>query len=518
MAAGPDGRIIVAGATDGSWEGTNLGQGDFLVVALDTGAPSTPSPMLAFKPDVTGAPVADPTSTKPPAASLTSPPTLAQAENPMPATPAPSPPTTQATPSAPTQFADMGPTSPTPQPYATLAPTEYLHLSPTNSSSNSKFVVVGVASAVAGVALIALGLWVRRRKMAKGSETGRKAPPLPTVEADDGHGQPPFQPHYRPPPPPYQNMLRVTAATTAAEAGSGDRGGATFRPPSAAHVGTVQSRAWPTALVSDCSRGGGDGVAPAAREAEPTTHGRKDCGNGSAQHADGDVEEDLGGLAVAVTTSTVSSSARRRDECNSVYSGDGVAGDAYVANERKPNVDDVGSSSSTGRRKSSRGSGLGRAVAELAQQLALNSQIPGVSEAAGAVSILVDLLTNNRENKKGAEASLKRCGSIVVMLQRAAKVLGKVSGRCATCGNLARTPVLGCAYWHDRLNYGRYGRLGILHGEMDARFPCCTGLRHADYQKLLYVSCSTLASVPNQHSELYLSTYPSYSGIYTEET
>ncbi|CAN0386885.1 unnamed protein product, partial [Scytosiphon promiscuus] len=91
-----------------------------------------------------------------------------------------------------------------------------------------------------------------------------------------------------------------------------------------------------------------------------------------------------------------------------------------------PALDAKGGASSNRHRGSSDGLLLGHAVGAAAQELAFNCQIPGVCEAAAAVSILVNLVTDTRQSKNGTEASLRRCRSIVLMLERAAKVLGKV--------------------------------------------------------------------------------------------
>lgn len=77
---------------------------------------------------------------------------------------------------------------------------------------------------------------------------------------------------------------------------------------------------------------------------------------------------------------------------------------------------------------SSRGGvGLGEAVMDAAQELAYHCLIPGVSEAAAAVSILVTLFSDGRDLNSGYDANLKQCRSIVLMLERASKVAGKVS-------------------------------------------------------------------------------------------
>lgn len=88
-----------------------------------------------------------------------------------------------------------------------------------------------------------------------------------------------------------------------------------------------------------------------------------------------------------------------------------------------------------GTRASSGVFSIAQAVLISAQQLAENCEIPGVSEAATMVSILVSLVTDHRDNIGRTEREAKRCRSIVVMLQRASEVLGTVGPQhvCARC-------------------------------------------------------------------------------------
>ncbi|CAM9829016.1 unnamed protein product [Ectocarpus sp. 8 AP-2014] len=65
-----------------------------------------------------------------------------------------------------------------------------------------------------------------------------------------------------------------------------------------------------------------------------------------------------------------------------------------------------------------------------AQELAQHCQIPGVSEAATAVSILVRLVSDSRDYAVRGDAGVKRCRSIVMMLERAAKG-GDTNGEAA---------------------------------------------------------------------------------------
>eukprot|EP00904_Undaria_pinnatifida_P006344 jgi/Undpi1/283/HiC_scaffold_1.g00279.m1 len=66
------------------------------------------------------------------------------------------------------------------------------------------------------------------------------------------------------------------------------------------------------------------------------------------------------------------------------------------------------------------------AVLEAADNLAHHSQFPGVAEAATLVKTLVTLISNDHGRIAEAEARLKRCHLLVVMLERAATVLGKI--------------------------------------------------------------------------------------------
>ncbi|CAM9326458.1 unnamed protein product, partial [Ectocarpus sp. 8 AP-2014] len=76
-----------------------------------------------------------------------------------------------------------------------------------------------------------------------------------------------------------------------------------------------------------------------------------------------------------------------------------------------------------GRGRTSSGVAYGQAVLVAAEELVHHCQIPGVSEAATAVSILVHLVLDSRDLTSGT--GVKRCRSIVMMLERAAKVLGQ---------------------------------------------------------------------------------------------
>ena len=74
-----------------------------------------------------------------------------------------------------------------------------------------------------------------------------------------------------------------------------------------------------------------------------------------------------------------------------------------------------------------RGFGVAQAVMGVAHDLAQMSQIPGVTEVAGLVIVLMNLVTDNSDNVDGIENTVKRCRSVVTLLQRAASVLQHVS-------------------------------------------------------------------------------------------
>lgn len=53
------------------------------------------------------------------------------------------------------------------------------------------------------------------------------------------------------------------------------------------------------------------------------------------------------------------------------------------------------------------------------------SQMPGVSEVAGLVVVLINLVSDSRGNAAANDQTVKRSRSIIIMLHRAADVLGR---------------------------------------------------------------------------------------------
>lgn len=87
----------------------------------------------------------------------------------------------------------------------------------------------------------------------------------------------------------------------------------------------------------------------------------------------------------------------------------------------------------TGDGEPTSGSRLGSDIAEMvlmaAQELADRSSIPGLSDAAALVSVLVQLVSDHSENENAVEGRLRWCRSIIILLSRASELLDKVRAR-----------------------------------------------------------------------------------------
>lgn len=86
----------------------------------------------------------------------------------------------------------------------------------------------------------------------------------------------------------------------------------------------------------------------------------------------------------------------------------------------------IGVPSGGGPKAPSTSIGVAQAVLVAARQLAHNCQVPGISEAASMVSIFVTLVADNRDSNGRSDREVKCCRSIIMMLQRATEVVGKV--------------------------------------------------------------------------------------------
>lgn len=277
---------------------------------------------------------------------------------------------------------------------------------------------------------------------------GTREPVPAVVVVDGGNGGPPPLKHEfsLPPPPPYMHArAALPPPPPYSHARAADKeggGGGQMSRNMAAYAQAVYSGA---GSIKDCSSGGSDGGSGDGNDgggtntkgdAAPALHagkGRGGDGGSGIVLAAGIVERGPAESVLTARTSTADISARARDEPAQAYRRGIEAGVISVSDKLKPPafLDEVTAPSSADRRGASGGLGLGHAAAQAAQELAGSCSIPGVTEAATAVSILVKLVTDNRDNKKNVDASLGRCRSTVMMLRRAEQVFGKVIRFCA---------------------------------------------------------------------------------------
>ncbi|CAM9121323.1 unnamed protein product, partial [Ectocarpus sp. 13 AM-2016] len=335
--------------------------------------------------------------------------------------------------------------------------------------------VVVVVGVVAGVlALAALGFFLRRRRAAKSLDPEPSTPP-PHGGGSLEHGR--GETHQQRP----QDIHSSSAIIVGFAAGNLARGwapptqqdsppppapyahdGAHQRdalPPPSPHRhdgGTDHRDAWPPlacqqhAFIAAETKLGGDGTPIQSLFPAPSvgslpkhssernlkrTRDKNESGGGTRApnavrgRGRGDAAEDSGGFvaeaeqslpSLMTTNSTAGvSTADRTAE---------VAGFGFSTEEGDDGAPSAGAPAPApagGRRQMSSGVGYGQAVLAAAEELAHHCQIPGVSEAATAVSILIHLVLDSRDLTSRGEAAVKRCRSIVTMLERAAKVLGK---------------------------------------------------------------------------------------------
>ncbi|CAM9120296.1 unnamed protein product [Ectocarpus sp. 13 AM-2016] len=320
------------------------------------------------------------------------------------------------------------PPAPSPVPFGITSTTNPVTTPPEQkSASDSMPVVAGVVSAVAGAALVALAVFLNRRR---GSDQRVTRPPAVPPAHDDGNAE---QGREEPPdlrPPPYSVAVAV---------GSGDK------PPS--HQDNVSLRRQTPAGANAVD---GDGLAPPSAPSSLNGQVRP-----SAEHAENPAEgcfarlasEDAAGCsaeklpaatnASTTTTSTGNLSTAERGELSQFHQRGRVADAAPVSGGPKPGKASGGGPGafSAADHHNSADIGLGRAVLAAAQELARHCQIPGVSEAATAVCMMANLVKDSRENAKASESRLRQCSTIIVALKRAAKVADKGGD---TIGEVAR--------------------------------------------------------------------------------
>ncbi|CAM9813472.1 unnamed protein product [Scytosiphon promiscuus] len=324
---------------------------------------------------------------------------------------------------------------PTTPPRATAAPIGTAVTSPA-SSDGVGGIVGGTAAALAATAAL---MWVflrrRRQRAAKKKGANPRDPrldddgedheqqqrgvssPTPIVVAGGGSGvsglpsqrdtspaPPHAQTHQRnAPPPPYGGSRQQPAAVTITTGTKdNERAQQSLRSTAAPLVGAVRL---------------GE---------EQSVHADEDGGGFIAPAAGGGAAGDNGSARQLSLTATISTANMSKEERSELASGIGfLAGeddDAVPLADGQLTGEGEAPSTAGGRRGS--GVEFGQGVLAAALELVHHCQIPGVSEAATAVSILIRLVSDSRDLRRG-DTRVKQCRSIVVMLERAAKVLGK---------------------------------------------------------------------------------------------
>ena len=135
------------------------------------------------------------------------------------------------------------------------------------------------------------------------------------------------------------------------------------------------------------------------------------------------------------TVSTANMSTAEQEEVaqfrQSQRAADAVAGGPTPEEALGGDTGGTAASSSASRRSSGSDVGLGQAVLAAALELAMSCQIPGVSEAAGVLCIMANLFTDSHDIDQASKSRLRQCRLIVLALQRADKVVAKVSRKRA---------------------------------------------------------------------------------------
>ncbi|CAM9304267.1 unnamed protein product, partial [Ectocarpus sp. 8 AP-2014] len=169
---------------------------------------------------------------------------------------------------------------------------------------------------------------------------------------------------------------------------------------------------------------------PSSEGKSKRTRDNSESGGGArtadAGRGGGDAAEDVGGCVAAgaqplLSLTTTNSAAEVSTEEGAAE----VAGFGFSADESTDGAPsaaalaNAAAAAAGGRRRTSSGVGCGQAVLAAAEKFAHSCQLPGISEAATAVSILMRLVLDSRDLT--SSPGVERCQSIVMMLERAAK-------------------------------------------------------------------------------------------------
>lgn len=279
---------------------------------------------------------------------------------------------------------------------------------------------MGVASAVAGVALIALAVFLGRRRSSSPEITC--IPAVPSTHNDGNLEEGCEQlPDVRPP------------ATAVLAGVDGDDKSTSYQD----NVSPYRH----TPAEADVVNGGGnvppsaspslDGQVQSSAEHDNSTATADDRGAGLAGEdaAGGSEEQSLTVTTTIATASTANMSTTKRGGRVQFHQRQRAVDNASFPGGPEPEVDSGGgiaASPACDRQSSAVEIGLSHVVLAAAQELASHCQVPGVSEAAAAVRIMANLVTDSRENDRASESRLRQCQTIVVALKQAAKVAEEV--------------------------------------------------------------------------------------------
>ncbi|CAM9974678.1 unnamed protein product, partial [Scytosiphon promiscuus] len=156
--------------------------------------------------------------------------------------------------------------------------------------------------------------------------------------------------------------------------------------------------------------------------------------DGNDDRSRGGGEKEMVQESLTATTSTATMSTVERAEADQFYQRQSMVDTALVEESTSGGVSDSWASSCARPQGAPDGIGLGDAVMAAAVDLAKHCHIPGVSEAAAALSILVKMVSDSRDS--GSDAKLRQCRSIVRVLERAGEVAEKGGGTTEQAGGV----------------------------------------------------------------------------------
>lgn len=288
---------------------------------------------------------------------------------------------------------------------------------PQKGAPDTAPIIAGVISACAGAVLIALGVYLWRRRAKRKKNSGSQSPPAEsfelekdagreqTVEAggvvvDDGEQCPPHQDKTSrvAPPSSFQHAMAAMEADVADHDRTHSRSRATA--PSQTTTSPELGMFYGIDATAGAAPGSGAGKGYASERPSAGTSDIAEAEMSAAERAE---------LGQFCHRQQLANGAPVLDES--------TKGDSPGQN---------GAASTSGQREPGGSIGLGEAVLKAAENLAYSCQIPGVSEAAAMVATLVNLVADSRGVTSGTEADLRQCRTIVMMLERASKVASQV--------------------------------------------------------------------------------------------